>query len=451
MNPNSKIAVLGYGVEGRSTYDYLTKHGYKHVTVVDSRTELTVLHGCALISGPGCFDRLLEFDVIFRTPGISYDHPALKNAREGGVEVTSQLEYFLKHAKGITIGITGTKGKTTTSTFLHHVLKEAGRDAYLVGNMGNGMLDVLDQLDQESISVMELSSFQLMGCRYSPHIAISLAVTPEHLDYHRDLEEYYAAKGNIVRYQSEGDICICYEDNPVSQGYSKLSLGQLYTFSPEHPVRRGAYLAGEHVVLTGLGFGEEHISLAWVSLPGKHQHTNLMPGILVARLLGADLETIAAALATFRGVEHRLEYVGNSDGVDFYNDSAGTTPEAALAALCAMKKPTWMILGGSDKGVSFTSFAEEGIGSSHLRGMIFLGRSSGPKIRSAVESALRGRNIFPLFSIDLFDELPELLATHVKDGEAVVLSPAAASFDQFESYKARGEAFRALAKKFKRK
>ncbi len=447
MNQQTKIAVLGYGVESQSTCAYLKKHGFSNVTVFDTRTYVDTIEGYPCVFAEDALKQLVTMEVVFRTPGISYNHPNLVAARDAGVEITSQVEYFLQHAKGMTIGVTGTKGKTTTSTFMHHLLHEAGKDVHLIGNMGNGMLDVLDGLTEESISLMELSSFQLMGCRYSPHIAVALAVTPEHLDYHLGLEEYYEAKYNITAHQSSGDILIVYKDNHVSHSYGEKSKATVYSISPQGEVDQGAYLKQEHTILKW-NSQVEPISFEGFSLPGKHQRINAMPGLLIARLLGISVEKIEAAMKSFGGVEHRLEHIGQVHNVEFYNDSAGTTPEAATAALRAMSKPTWMILGGSEKGVDFDQFAKDVLGEKHLQGIFFVGGSSGPRIRTAIEIAGGEELDIPLISLDHFRDLPATWYEYVQPGEVILLAPAAASFDEFENYKQRGECFRSMAKGF---
>lgn len=448
---NKKIAVLGYGVEGRGTVEYLLKHGYKDITVFDEREDIDLPPGVLGMFGRGVFQQLVHYQVIFRAPGIYRRRPELLRAEAAGAVITSQLEFFLSKAVCSVIGVTGTKGKSTTTSLLHHIFTESGQDAYLAGNIGHSILGLLDEVSVRSIVVLELSSFQLQDIRLSPRVAIVLGVTPEHLDVHATVEEYAEAKSGLVRHQRAGDILLCAPDNVLATEIASTSAAtQRWSWCPD---AAGSCTLPEDAQL-GITYhegtlwfqtsdGEEEVmDRRDVPLLGEHMLQNVMPAMLCAYLHGVESQDIARAVRSFPGVPHRMENLGEARGMLFFNDSAATTPEAAMAAVDAHAgTPTMLILGGGQKGVSLKDLAQHVSAAEHIHHIILAGNDAAATLQTLfAESSPHGA----VHHVDTYESLPQVIAEYGAPGMHVVLAPGCTSFDLFRDYKARGEAFRSV-------
>ena len=357
---DKKVAILGAGVEGISSAEFLVKNG-ADVTVFDKKNseslEKEVLDqlkklNIKLVFGKDYLRKLSEFDVIVRSPGIHKDMDVLSEARKKGSLVTSQTKIFFDMCPGKIIGVTGTKGKGTTSSLIYEMLKKEGLDVYLGGNIGNPPLTFLDKLNENSWVVLELSSFQLHDLRKSPNIAVMLMVTSEHLDYHKDVYEYVDAKRNIFRAQTSSDFAIINKDYPASNESDIETLGQLYYISRERSVDKGTYVKDGAIWLKNK-VEEKLIDVKDILLPGKHNFENVAAAAVAAHLAGVSLKSIREVLKQFKGLEHRLELVRTVRGVRYYDDSFSTTPETAIAAIEAFDAPEILILGGSGKESDF--------------------------------------------------------------------------------------------------
>lgn len=441
-----KIAVLGLGLEGQDVCRFLLKNGCKDITVFDQK-EISELggawkkyknQGVDFKLGKDCLkDGLMSFDFIFRSPGFYRFLPQIIKAEKKGAIVSSATKLFFDLCPAKIIGITGTKGKGTTAALIYKILKSEGKDVFLAGNIGQPMLELLPKLRLSSWVVLELSSFQLIDMSKSPNIAVVLFIAPEHLDYHKDKEEYFQAKTNIVRYQTKKDFAIFNADNIISFSFAPLTPAKAFCFSRKNKVN-GAYVKNGQIFLFNQLIG----SVERLKLLGSHNWDNVCAAILASFLAGAKLESIKKVVFDFRGLEHRLEYIRTKKGVEFYNDSFSTTPETTIAAIQSFKKPIILIAGGSEKGSDYTQLGREMVKSS-VKVLILIGQMAGRIKEAALKAGFKGR------IIENFKKMPEIVNLafqKAKPGDVVLLSPACASFDMFKNYKERGEQFKKYVK-----
>jgi len=439
-----KIAILGFGIEGQSVADYLSgKSGSIVVLDEKKRAEFDEkLIECYESRGIefrwGRIANLKGYDIVFRSPSILPTSKVLQEAKKTGIEISSATKLFFDLCPAEIIGVTGTKGKGTTSALIYEMLKEAGEDAYLGGNIGNSPLDFLDKLDEDSKVVLELSSFQLMDMEKSPHIGVMLMTTSEHLDYHSDVYEYISAKRNIFRFQKETDFAVVNQDYPASNESDVEGDGKVYKVSRENKVfSEGCFVIKDDLVLKINDTEKSIIKIDEVALPGKHNLENAAAASMAAVLAGVDLPTIKHVLKTFKGLPHRIEFVATIRGARFYDDSFSTTPETAIAAIEAFSDPKILILGGSGKNSDFTELAEVINNSDSIRAIIGIGDEW-----SRIREMIHNENIEMIEECsDMFEVVKE--ASLISEiGDVVLLSPACASFDMFQNYKDRGEKFK---------
>jgi UDP-N-acetylmuramoylalanine--D-glutamate ligase len=423
-----RLAILGYGVEGRATHQFLEKHGLT-ADVLDEKNAADYLQ------------KIAGYDVVFRTPGISPLRPELVAAKRAGTLFTSQIEEFLEWCPAKTIGVTGTKGKGTTSTLIYEILKASGEDVYLGGNIGLPAISFLDKLTPDSWVVLELSSFQLQTMQKSPNIAVVLNITSEHLDYHNDTEEYRLAKTNIVRYQNQDDYAVINDDYDVPRDFAKLTSANKYFFSREHKVEGCFVDEKDNIVLNVEGEKSILANFADLQLRGRHNLENVTAASLAAYLAGARPETISTVLKSFVGLEHRLELVREVNGVRYYNDSFSTVPETAIAALDSFTEPIVLIAGGSDKKSNYIELGQK-IAHANVKAVILIGEMA-EQIRNAIPESFSGEYVLGLSKMAEIVIKASSIATN---GDVVLLSPACASFGLFENYKDRGDQFKEAVK-----
>src|SRR5260221_1051754 len=359
---NKKIAILGMGIEGKATAEYFTSHGIRF-SALDEK-----------IDGPFTVEQLSQFDVVVRSPGISPLRQVLINAVEQGIEITSQMDIFFDNCPSKIVGVTGTKGKGTTSALIYEMLKTAGTDAYIGGNIGKPPISFLDTLTPQSIVVLEMSSFQLMDIRKSPQVAVMLMVTSEHLDYHATTEEYVDAKRNILNFQTADDMAILNSDYPSTRQSDKHTAGKVAWVSRYQPVKTGCFVDNNTVILRVNDAEEKVIDIEDILLPGGHNLENVCAAVMAAHFLGIGISDMQQVLETFKGLEHRLELVREVKGGRYYDDSFSTTPETAIAAILAFKDPKIVILGGSSKVADFTELGKVIGESSSIKALIGIGR-----------------------------------------------------------------------------
>jgi len=346
---NKNIAILGLGEEGLDLFTWLNNNSQNcQITVFDQKPakDIKKLKGISYSLGKNYLDRgLTNFDIIFRSPGIHRLHPAIIKAEAQGVVISSSTKLFFDLCPCPIIGVTGTKGKGTTTTLIGKILQDSDKTCYIAGNIGKPTLELLPQLKTSDLVCLELSSFQLQDLHKSPHIAVVLNITSEHLDIHQTTQEYQQAKANIVKHQAKKDLAVINLDYPVSKSFAKKTQAQIYWFSRQQKTN-GSYVKDKNIYLNKTLIGESDKLL----LRGQHNWENITAAITAAKLTGASLAAIKQAVFNFKGLEHRLELVGEINDIKFYNDSFSTTPETAIAALKSFAEPTIMILGGSDKG-----------------------------------------------------------------------------------------------------
>ena len=424
---NKKIAVIGAGVEGLSSKKFLESKG-AIVTLLDKT------------QGDDYLNNLSKYDILVRSPGIK---PQLL---EGYENVTSQTKLFFDLCPSKIIGVTGTKGKGTTSTLIYEMLKKQGADVYLGGNIGTPPFDFLDKLNAQSIVVLELSSFQLIDLDKSPHIAVMLMTTSEHLDYHNNLEEYVDAKRNILRFQTTNDFAIVNRDYPVSNESDIHTNAKVFYVSTEREGRDGCYVNDKSVYIKINGKEEKIINVSEILLPGKHNLENVSAAVLAATLSDVSKENITSVLRTFKGLEHRLELVDTINGVKYYDDSFSTTPETAIAAINAFKSPEILILGGSSKNSNFEELGNVISKAENIKAIIGIG-FEWERIKEQITNL--GSVVLVLEGAKTMEQIVKAASKISLPGDVVLLSPACASFDMFKNYKDRGEQFKNEVKKVK--
>jgi UDP-N-acetylmuramoylalanine--D-glutamate ligase len=446
---NKRVGILGYGREGKSVARYLDRHGIKPV-LFDKSRELEAGKFDAF-TGEGYLDHLSEVEVLFRSPGFWRLEPKLVEFGKNGGLITSQTIWFFENCPADIIGVTGTKGKGTTTTLAYELAKANGKKAYLTGNIGlDDPLDFLDRVEASDLVYFELSSFQLQDLKISPHIGVVLMVTADHLDHHQDITEYHKAKTAIVKYQKDSDFAIINKDFPASLSMSQEGKGQKLWVSSTK-VSFGIQITNGELWAFGLdrfGIGKEKflLRLDELTLRGEHNLQNVSAALLTGIVQGFDMDSMLATAKTFKGLEHRLEFVTERRGVKFYNDSYSTTPDTAIAAVKSFSEPTYLILGGSEKFLDYSGLAAVLAKRTNLKGIFLIGQT-GPRINEALIAAK-----FPaekiMTSPKNLEEIFSRLQLLVEEGDVVLLSPATASFDMFPNYKERGNQFKQLSQRF---
>jgi UDP-N-acetylmuramoylalanine--D-glutamate ligase len=453
-----RVLVLGFGREGRSTLSFLQERAPDATLGVADRrtlnemsdqeqTALAVLPDDRVILGPHYLGAVADAEVIVRAPGLPPDAPPLQEARSSGKLVTSLVSLFFDVAPGRVIGVTGTKGKSTTTSAIYTVLRDAGLDARLGGNIGIPLLSCLEGATDRTVFVVELSSFQLSDLERSPHIAIVQNVVREHLDYHGSFEKYVAAKANIARHQHPDDYVIHNGDHEIPRALAAQSPGTKIPFGLEPSPDTVCYVEGDRLVHRENGRASPVLRVDEVPLPGAHNLLNLMPAIVVGRLLGVDVTSIAASLRTLQALPHRLQIVHEWQGRRFFNDSLSTVPEAAMAALLAMQgRPTVLIAGGHDRGQEWSELAGA-ILQANVQAVVLL-PETGPRLMAAIEQRAAtqpGIEVPRLVPAATMLEAVRCAIDASEPGTAILLSPAAASFGAFRDYEDRGNQFQEAA------
>ncbi len=420
-----KIALLGYGIEAESAYKYFSKkYPDAKFVIYESKpnTKKPLPEGIEFHGGVKSFNDI-EADIAVRTPAINP-----KKINVSG-KVTSVTKLFFENCPAPIIGVTGTKGKGTTASLISEILKVAGKKVWLVGNIGEPALNILDEVQPEDIIVYELSSFQLWDLAISPHVAVVLMVEPEHLDVHENNEDYVQAKGSIARFQSVEDSVIYYKNNEVSKSIAQISKGKKVPYPDESYVHeKGGYFYWQQ---------QKICSTQVLKLPGKHNIENACAAIASAWSWTQDKDAIEKGLSSFKGLPHRLKFVATKGEVDYYDDSIATTPGSTIAALKAFDQPKVAILGGSSKGSDFTQLATE-MNNLFIKKVLLIGEEAQHIKKDLDKTGFTNYEV--LSNVDMSDIVKR--ASELADsGDVVILSPACASFDMFKNYEARGNEF----------
>ncbi len=435
---NKRIAVLGLGVSNRPLVRLLLEYGCS-VTGCDKTPrealEAEVLElermGCALRVGDGYLDDL-SADLVFRTPGMHPANPALESLREGGAVVTSEMEVFFEVCPCRVIAVTGSDGKTTTTSLIAKMLEQAGKNVWLGGNIGTPLLPLCRRIQPQDIAVVELSSFQLMDMERSPAVAVVTNLAPNHLDVHKDMDEYVQAKKNIFRFQGAEDRLIINADNAITDSF--VGNGATCRFSRQKKadgvwLRDGVICRGDETVLDTRD----------ILIPGVHNIENYMAAILAVEGLVPD-EDIRQVAKTFGGVEHRIELVRVKDGVRYYNDSIASSPSRTIAGLRSFEEKVLLIAGGYDKHIPYDVLGPEIC--AHVK-KLFLNGATASQIEAAV-LACDASEKPQIVCCEDFAAAVHAAAEAAKDGDVVLMSPASAAFDQFKNFMVRGAYFKKL-------
>ena len=437
------ITVIGIGISNLPLIKYLVSLG-ANVTACDRRsaedlgenyTELEKL-GVKFILGDGYLNNL-SGDMIFKTPGMRYDVPELLKAKENGSIVTSEMEVFFEVCPSHIIAVTGSDGKTTTTTLIHKMMTDAGYKTWLGGNIGNPLLTDTEKMKENDWVILELSSFQLHTMRKSPEIAVITNISPNHLDMHKDYKEYIDAKKNIMLYQNEGDTLIVNADNQVTADIGKSANGAVKYFS-----RNGmadVYLDG-NIIKRGI---VEILNIKDIKIPGMHNVENYMAAIAAVSGL-VSKEVIVNVAKTFGGVEHRIELVRTLDGVKYYNSSIDSSPNRTINTLRVFPNKVIIIAGGKDKGIPYDEIGPAL--AEHVKVLILIGATS-DKIQEALDAEINktgnGKDI-EVIRATSYEDAVNTARSKAHDGDVVLLSPASTSFDMFRNFEERGNLFKKI-------
>lgn len=439
-----RVLVLGLGISNRPLVRLLLQYGIdvtgcdctEHAELDAELLELEAA-GAKLKLGAGYLEGL-SGDVVFRTPGLHPGRPELVRLREAGAVMTSEMEAFFEVCPCEIIAVTGSDGKTTTTTLIAEILKQAGKIVWVGGNIGRPLLPLADRIAPDDVAVVELSSFQLMDMNRSPQVAVVTNLAPNHLDVHRDMAEYVAAKENIYLHQTARDVVVLNHDNAITRSFVEKARGRVLEFSRETAPNAGVYLK-DGVIWRAGAQPEPILKQSEIRIPGIHNVENYMAAICAVSGLATDTE-ICAVARNFAGVEHRIELVREKDGVRYYNDSIASSPSRTIAGLRSFDQKLILIAGGYDKHIPYDMLGPEIV--AHVKTLVLSGATA-PKIREAVERAPDYRPGAPeIVEIDDFYDAIRKAAELAGPGDVVMLSPASASFDRFRNFMVRGKAFK---------
>jgi UDP-N-acetylmuramoylalanine--D-glutamate ligase len=406
----SRVAIIGFGREGQALYKYLNRQKPRpEITILDRKLD------------PNYLNDLERFDIIYRSPGVPYNLPEIQRAIKNGVKFSSGTELFFENAKGKIIGITGTKGKGTTSKLIYKILKNAGYDAYLAGNIGKPSITILNRLNKNSITVLEMSSFQLQDLHYSPEIAVVLGIFPDHMDSHKNFKEYFEAKAQITRFQKKKDTVIYAAGNKYSEKIAKASKGR------------------KIIVRTDKN-NLPRIDPDKLKIRGRHNLINVTVASAVAKEFHVSDKIIIKTALNYRGLPFRLENIATINGIKIYNDSASSNPLSTVAAIKAFHEPTIVMMGGKDKNLDFAP-VKKALKESSAKLVIIYGEN-----RNKIFKSISGLKPIKMVNGNLENAFT-LALSRAKHGDSIVFSPGSTSFDMFIDYQDRGARFNAIVKK----
>ena len=444
-----KVAVLGIGVSNIPLIDYLYKHNSK-VTLFDKKEKDKIdkdiinkinYYGMELSLGEGYLKNLNGFDIIFRSPSMRPDTPEIINELERGAILTSEIELVVEMCPGTVIGVTGSDGKTTTTSLIYEILKANGKKCYLGGNIGIPLFTKLEEMEKEDYVVLELSSFQLMTMKVSPKISVITNITPNHLDIHKSYDEYIEAKANIFKYQDETGILVTNYDNEITRKLAKNANGKVIYFSSREKLSTGIIVDDGIIKKSEDGLRRHILNTKNMILRGMHNYENACAAIGATGTI-VEIENQAKAIKEFRGVEHRLEFVRKIDGIKWYNDSIGSSPTRTIAGLNAFDEKIVLIAGGYDKHLEYEPIAKPIV--DKVSSLILMGQTAN-KIETAVKNELKSQQKdMKIYRVNTLEEAVTKAREVAKLGEIVLFSPASASFDMFKNFMERGDKFKEI-------
>ena len=441
---NKKVAIIGLGISNMPLIEFLSNLGAR-VTGFDKKNEDELgkdieklkEKGVNFELGSNYLDKLSNFDVVFRTPSMRVDHPILTKAKSEGAYITSEMEQFIKYCPAKLFCVTGSDGKTTSTTLIYNMLKAEGYTVWIGGNIGTPLFTEIEKIKKEDMVVLELSSFQLMSIKEPVEVALITNVSPNHLDIHKDMEEYIEAKKNIFKYQRKDDLLVINEDNKVTKSMEKECIGRVLKFSMKEKLKKGAFFYDEYLYINE----KKVCNMNEVKLKGMHNIENLLAAFCCVSE-DISIDSMGKVAKNFAGVEHRLELVKEIQGVKYFNDSIASSPTRTLAGLKSFDRPVILIAGGYDKNISFDILAKEGI--SHIKHLILLGDTK-YKIEEAFKNIMKDSNQYiPISICNSIEEAVNIAKENAKFGDIVTLSPACASFDMFKNFEERGNKFKSI-------
>ena len=447
---NKTVLVFGSGISGIAAAALLEKKG-ADVILYDGNDKLDPADikerisnemgencGAEVILGEFPEERIKTLSLVVLSPGIPTDLPIVKKFRENNIEITGEIELAYRAGKGVVYAITGTNGKTTSTTLLGEIMKAANPEVYVVGNIGNPYTQCALRQGDNAVTVAEISSFQLETISsFAPHAAAITNITPDHLNRHHSMEEYIRVKKLINKNQTKDDAIILNYEDEILREFGKEANGQVIYFSSCRALKDGLYYKDGRIIIAKGGNETELVKTDELHLLGLHNFENIMTAAAIALFAGVDIETVRSVIKNFEGVEHRIEFVCERDGVRYYNDSKGTNPDAAIKAIQAMNRPTLLIGGGYDKESSYEEWINSFDGK--VKKFVLIGQTR----EKIADAALRCG--FPKEDIVMCDDLKEAVEvcmSNATGGDAVLLSPACASWGQFDNYEQRGRMFK---------
>ncbi len=443
-----RVAVIGLGVSNTPLVEYLGKLGAR-ITVFDKndreslkdKIEALKSYNVDFSLGQDYLSRLKGFDIIFRTPIVRPDIPEFLEEEKNGASITSEMEVFMELCPAEVLAVTGSDGKTTTATITCRIMEEAGYHCLLGGNIGTPLLNRIDDIQPEHKIVLELSSFQLLTMKKSPHVAIITNISPNHLDVHRSMDEYIDAKKNIFRYQSNQDLLVLNHDNAITHDFMGEARGKVLYFSRTCELETGAFLKGDTLCYREDGETCEIVDRKEILLPGNHNIENYLAAIAATKAYVGP-EAVKKTAQNLSGIEHRIEFVRELNGVKYYNDSIGSSPSRTMATLNAFDQRVILIAGGYDKNIPYEPLGEVLV--EKTKHLILIGQTSSQIEMSLMRKLVgkyRGINI-RITHCSTLKQAVDCASLSAKPGDIVLLSPASASFDMFKDFEERGNRFK---------
>ncbi|ERI92818.1 UDP-N-acetylmuramoyl-L-alanine--D-glutamate ligase [Clostridiales bacterium oral taxon 876 str. F0540] len=442
-------AVVGIGVSNIPLIRFLIELGAK-VSAFDKKNEEQLgevseefkSKGVKLVLGDNYLDKLTGYEVIFKTPSMRIDSPFLVKAKEEGAYITSEMEEFVKYCPAKIFGVTGSDGKTTTTSLIYNILKEEGYKTWVGGNIGTPLFAQIEEIKETDRVVLELSSFQLMTMKVSPEVSVVTNLSPNHLDMHKDMEEYVDSKKNIYKYQDNNGVLVLNRDNEITNSMVNEARGRVLQFSIKETIENGAYYKDGNLYL----LGKEVCKAEDIVIVGMHNVENYLAAFC-ALSEDASIESMKKVATTFSGVEHRIEFVRELEGVRYYNSSIASSPSRTLADIKVFGKPVILIAGGYDKKIPFEPLAEEGY--PYIKKLVLLGATK-EKIRASFEKIIDEKNLnLPIITADTLEDAVIKSTNASEKGDVVILAPACASFDMFVNFEVRGNKFKEIVNELK--
>ena len=450
---NKNVLVFGTGISGIAAAGLLEDKG-AHPVLFDGNAELEeqVIRAklpegskAEILLGDLTDDQIRSLDLVVLSPGVPTDLPLVNRLREAGLKIWGEIELAYECSRGDVLAITGTNGKTTTTSLLGAIMQHAKESAFIVGNIGIPYTQIVEETKESSVTVAEISSFQLETIeQFRPRVSAILNITPDHLNRHHTMEEYIRVKELITKNQTEEDTCVLNYEDEVLREFGKTLKCQVIFFSSLRTLEKGIYLNGEMIEYNDGSSTMTICSVKELNLPGRHNYENVCAAVAMALAYGISLEDIRYVLVRFKAVEHRIEYVTGVNGVVYYNDSKGTNPDAAIKGIQAMDRPTLLIGGGYDKNSSYEEWINAFDGK--VRYLVLLGQT-----KEKIAEAAKRCGFEHVIMTESLEEAVAFCAEHANPGDAVLLSPACASWGMFPNYEVRGKRFKELVYQLKNK